>query len=157
YSVLQMGLIGVSNKGYPVLSIPKGNKIKFALTKIQASPLAKIKYDRIKWQGIGDKNNQLQIQTHHIATDKSKKYTPKFQEILNLYGLKLNENWNKVKMPHRGRHPNEYHEYILEKMNKIDKIARGDKNKFLKEFEKLKEEIKNNPAILRKEYYKEKK
>ncbi|OEW37926.1 TNT domain-containing protein, partial [Campylobacter sp. BCW_6463] len=55
YSVYQMGLIGVSNKGYPVLSIPKGNKIKFALTKIQASPLAKIKYDRIRWQGIGDK------------------------------------------------------------------------------------------------------
>ncbi|RTJ02743.1 hypothetical protein C3H99_09325, partial [Campylobacter jejuni] len=38
-----------------VLSIPKGNKIKFALTKIQASPLAKIKFDRIRWQGIGDK------------------------------------------------------------------------------------------------------
>ncbi|MGJ0151743.1 hypothetical protein ACP0S0_09145, partial [Campylobacter jejuni] len=54
YSVYQMGLIGVSNKGYPVLSIPKGNKIKFALAKIQASPLAKIKYDRIRWQGIGD-------------------------------------------------------------------------------------------------------
>ncbi|HEC2406087.1 TPA: hypothetical protein R2A45_001853, partial [Campylobacter jejuni] len=49
------------------------------------------------------------------------------------------------------------HEYILEKMSKIDKIARGDKNKFLKEFEKLKEEIKNNPAILHKEYYKERK
>ncbi|WP_148116021.1 TNT domain-containing protein, partial [Campylobacter jejuni] len=29
--------------------------IKFALAKIQASPLAKIKYDRIRWQGIGDK------------------------------------------------------------------------------------------------------
>ncbi|HIF9872494.1 TPA: TNT domain-containing protein, partial [Campylobacter jejuni] len=28
---------------------------KLALTKIQASPLAKIKYDRIRWQGIGDK------------------------------------------------------------------------------------------------------
>ncbi|ENQ0328831.1 hypothetical protein ACENCQ_001786 [Campylobacter jejuni] len=55
YSVYQMGLIGVSNKGYPVLSIPKGNKIKLALTKIQASPLAKIKYDRIRWQGIANK------------------------------------------------------------------------------------------------------
>ncbi|HHS6528660.1 TPA: AHH domain-containing protein, partial [Campylobacter jejuni] len=55
-----------------------------------------------------------------------KKYTPKFQEILNSYDLKLNGDWNKVKMPHRGRHPNEYHEYILEKMSKIDKIARGD-------------------------------
>ncbi|HEF1623617.1 TPA: AHH domain-containing protein [Campylobacter lari] len=97
------------------------------------------------------------MQTHHIATDKNKKYTPKFQEILNLYDLKLNGDWNKVKMPHHGRHPNEYHEYILEKMSKIDKIARGDKNKFLKEFEKLKEEIKNNPALPNKEYYKERK
>ncbi|EKQ5486803.1 hypothetical protein P5Y50_001222 [Campylobacter jejuni] len=52
---------------------------------------------------------------------------------------------------------NEYHEYILEKMSKIDKIARGDKDKFIKEFEKLKEEVKNNPAILHKDYYKERK
>ncbi|ECR5192981.1 DUF4237 domain-containing protein, partial [Campylobacter jejuni] len=28
---------------------------KLALTKIQASPLAKIKYDRIRWEGIGGK------------------------------------------------------------------------------------------------------
>ncbi|WP_186820741.1 TNT domain-containing protein [Campylobacter sp. BCW_6465] len=55
HSVLQMGLIGMSIKGYPIFAIPKKNKIKFALAKIQASPLAKIKYDRIRWQGIGDK------------------------------------------------------------------------------------------------------
>ncbi|MFY4734835.1 hypothetical protein [Campylobacter jejuni] len=55
HSVLQMGLIGMSIKGYPILAIPKKNKIKFALAKIQASPLAKIKYDRIRWQGIGGK------------------------------------------------------------------------------------------------------
>ncbi|HEF7225740.1 TPA: TNT domain-containing protein, partial [Campylobacter jejuni] len=55
HSVLQMGLIGMSIKGYPIFAIPKGNKIKLALAKIQASPLAKIKYDRIRWQGIGDK------------------------------------------------------------------------------------------------------
>ncbi|EHR1991182.1 hypothetical protein V3K46_001757 [Campylobacter jejuni] len=53
HSVLQMGLIGVSNKGYPILTIPKKNKIKFALAKIQASPLAKIEYDRIRWEGVG--------------------------------------------------------------------------------------------------------
>ncbi|MGI7541289.1 AHH domain-containing protein [Campylobacter coli] len=80
-----------------------------------------------------------------------------FQEILNSYDLKLNGDWNKVKMPHRGRHPNEYHEYILEKMSKIDKIARGDKVKFAKNLKKLKEEVKNNPAILHKDYYKERK
>ncbi|HEF7505858.1 TPA: hypothetical protein SA875_001925, partial [Campylobacter jejuni] len=55
HSVLQMGLIGMSIKGYPIFAIPKKNKIKFALAKIQASPLAKIKFDRIRWEGIGGK------------------------------------------------------------------------------------------------------
>ncbi|HED7350490.1 TPA: hypothetical protein R5478_001779 [Campylobacter coli] len=58
HSVLQMGLIGMSIKGYPIFAIPKKNKIKFALAKIQASPLAKIKYDRIRWEGIGGKRNK---------------------------------------------------------------------------------------------------
>ncbi|EIT3368041.1 hypothetical protein VBZ91_001692 [Campylobacter coli] len=58
HSVLQMGLIGVSNKGYPILAIPKKNKIKFALAKIKANPLAKIKWDKIKWEGIGGKRSK---------------------------------------------------------------------------------------------------
>ncbi|EAI4517192.1 AHH domain-containing protein [Campylobacter jejuni] len=116
-----------------------------------------MEYDRIRWEGGGDDNKQSSIQTHHIATDKNKRFTKEFQKITKKYSLELDGDWNKVKMPHRGRHPNEYHEYILEKMSKIDKIARGDKDKFLKEFEKLKEEVKNNPAILHKDYYKERK
>ncbi|ENM4841272.1 TNT domain-containing protein, partial [Campylobacter coli] len=36
-------------------AIPKKNKIKFALTKIQANPLAKIKWDKIRWEGIESK------------------------------------------------------------------------------------------------------
>ncbi|HDZ5129296.1 TPA: hypothetical protein RTH32_001724 [Campylobacter jejuni] len=58
HPVHQMGLIGVSIKGYPIFAIPKKNKIKFSLAKTQASPLAKIKYDKIRWQGIGDKKNK---------------------------------------------------------------------------------------------------
>ncbi|MFG5141820.1 hypothetical protein [Campylobacter lari] len=58
HSVLQMGLIGVSNKGYPILAIPKKNKIKFALAKIQANPLAKIKWDKIRWEGMGGKRSK---------------------------------------------------------------------------------------------------
>ncbi|EKJ5635823.1 hypothetical protein PJO00_001847 [Campylobacter coli] len=53
-----MGLIGVSIKGYPIFAIPKKNKIQFALAKIQASPLAKIEYDRISWEGIGGKRSK---------------------------------------------------------------------------------------------------
>ncbi|MGJ8970158.1 hypothetical protein ACI2BI_09160, partial [Campylobacter jejuni] len=49
---------GMSIKGYPIFAIPKKNKIKFALAKIQASPLAKIKYDRIRWEGMGGKRNK---------------------------------------------------------------------------------------------------
>ncbi|MFG5112385.1 hypothetical protein O8I57_08290, partial [Campylobacter lari] len=48
----------VSNKGYPILAIPKKNKIKFALAKIQANPLAKIKWDKIRWEGIGYKRSK---------------------------------------------------------------------------------------------------
>ncbi|MBZ8190342.1 hypothetical protein VWN47_09595, partial [Campylobacter jejuni] len=58
HSVLQMGLIGMSIKGYPIFAIPKKNKIKFALAKIQASPLTKIKFDRIRWEGGGGKRNK---------------------------------------------------------------------------------------------------
>ncbi|EAH7178349.1 hypothetical protein F0985_08825, partial [Campylobacter coli] len=36
-------------------AIPKKNKIKFALAKIQANPLAKIKWDKIRWEGMGGK------------------------------------------------------------------------------------------------------
>ncbi|EAK8229305.1 hypothetical protein E7O39_09510, partial [Campylobacter jejuni] len=100
-----------------------------------------MKFDRIRWEGGGSDNKQPPIQTHHIATDKNKKFTKEFRKITKKYNMELDEDWNKVKMPHRGRHPNEYHEYILEKMKKIDKIARGDKDKFIKEFEKLKEEV----------------
>ncbi|MGJ0159132.1 hypothetical protein ACP0SI_08755, partial [Campylobacter coli] len=45
-------------KGYPIFAIPKKNKIQFALAKIQASPLAKIEYDRIRWEGIGGKRSK---------------------------------------------------------------------------------------------------
>ncbi|EMX2731008.1 hypothetical protein AAGQ72_001849 [Campylobacter jejuni] len=72
HSVLQMGLIGVSNKGYPILTIPKKNKIKFALAKIQASPLAKIEYDRIRWEGGGGKLGAAQRRRREKSKEKAK-------------------------------------------------------------------------------------
>lgn len=51
-AVLQMGLIGVSDKAYPILAIPKKNTIKFSPAKIKANPLSKIEYERIQWEGI---------------------------------------------------------------------------------------------------------
>ncbi|HEQ3635206.1 TPA: hypothetical protein VGT38_001904, partial [Campylobacter coli] len=69
---LQMGLIGMSIKGYPIFAIPKKNKIKFALAKIQASPLAKIKYDRIRWEGGGGKLKAAQRRRREKSKEKAK-------------------------------------------------------------------------------------
>ncbi|EJA8732829.1 TNT domain-containing protein, partial [Campylobacter jejuni] len=71
HSVLQMGLIGMSIKGYPIFAIPKKNKIKFALAKIQASPLAKIKFDRIRWEG-GGKLKAAQRRRREKSKEKAK-------------------------------------------------------------------------------------
>ncbi|EKJ5774731.1 hypothetical protein PJP90_001531, partial [Campylobacter coli] len=83
HSVLQMGLIGVSIKGYPIFAIPKKNKIQFALAKIQASPLAKIEYDRIRWEGMGgkrskknknDRANQIQALKNNQQNNKQNSF-----------------------------------------------------------------------------------
>ncbi|ENQ3626282.1 TNT domain-containing protein, partial [Campylobacter jejuni] len=63
--------IGMSIKGYPIFAIPKKNKIKFALAKIQASPLAKIKYDRIRWEG-GGKLGAAQRRRREKSKEKAK-------------------------------------------------------------------------------------
>ncbi|MDF2822135.1 MAG: hypothetical protein K0R15_2583 [Clostridiales bacterium] len=65
-------------------------------------------------------------QVHHFASNKSSKYTSQFENITNKYGLDLDDVWNKELMPHQGRHPYAYHVYILDNMQKFDKIANGD-------------------------------
>lgn len=56
-------------------------------------------------------------------------------------------------LPHQGRHPNEYHEFILESMKQFDEIANGNKEIFLQLFEKLKQVIRDNPEMMYKEYW----
>ncbi len=92
-------------------------------------------------------------QLHHFATDKNKIYKPQFEEISKKYGLDLDNDWNKDYMPHQGRHPNEYHEYVLEKMKQFDNVAQGDKDVFLHLYENMKTQIKNSPDMLYKEYW----
>ncbi|MSR94144.1 hypothetical protein FYJ34_07705 [Clostridiaceae bacterium 68-1-5] len=82
----------------------------------------------------GSKPNQI----HHFATNKSKKYTSQFENITQKYGLGLDGDWNKELMPHQGRHPYAYHEYVLDNMQKFDKIAKGDKTKLLKLLDQMK-------------------
>jgi hypothetical protein len=86
----------------------------------------------------------------------SKKYTPQIEAITKKYGLDLDDVWNIELLPHQGRHPNAYHEYVLSNIRTFDKIAKGDKRKFLRLFEQLKQEIRKNPEMLYKDYWRKK-
>lgn len=92
-------------------------------------------------------------QIHHFATNKSKKYTSQFENIAKKYGLDLDGDWNKELMPHQGSHPYAYHEYVLDNMQKFDKIAKGDKTKFLMLYDQMKQKIISNPNMLYKDYW----
>ena len=94
-------------------------------------------------------------QVHHYATDKNKTYTQAFEDITNKYELDLDADWNKELLPHQGRHPNDYHDYILEEMRNIDNIANGNKDIFLELYEgEIKSIIRDNPDMLYSSYWK---
>ena len=113
------------------------------------------KQTKAKNQGRGGASKPNQV--HHFATNKSKKYTSQFENVTKKYGLDLDDNWNKELMPHQGRHPYVYHDYVLDNMKKFDRIANGDKTKFLKLFEQMKQKIIDNPDMLYKEYWRKNK
>lgn len=92
-------------------------------------------------------------QQHHFATNKNSKYTSQFEKIAEKYGLDLNDEWNKDFMPHQGRHPNAYHDWMLAEMQSIDRMANGNKAVFLKLFERVKQTVIENPDMLRKEFW----
>ena len=101
-------------------------------------------------------NNTKPNQVHHYVTNKNKTYTSQFENITKKYKLDMYGKWNKDFLPHQGRHPNEYHDYMLDNLQKIDKLANGDKTKFLKLYEQLKNRVKTNPNMLYKDFWKKK-
>lgn len=94
-------------------------------------------------------------QVHHYATDKNKTYTQSFRDIADKYGLDLDADWNKELLPHQGRHPNAYHDFVLDEMRNIDNIANGNKDIFLELYEsEIKSVIRENPDMLYSDYWK---
>lgn len=118
------------------------------------SNLAEAQSDYVKPAGGRRGTTTKPNQVHHFASNKSKKYTSQFESITKKYGLDLDGDWNKQSMPHQGRHPYAYHDYVLDNMQKFDRIANGDKTKFLKLYDQMKQKIINNPEMLYKDYWK---
>ena len=118
------------------------------------SDLAEAQNDYVKPAGGKSGTTTKPNQVHHFASNKSKKYTSQFESITKKYGLDLDGDWNKQSMPHQGRHPYAYHDYVLDNIQKFDRIANGDKTKFLKLYDQMKQKIINNPEMLYKDYWK---
>ena len=98
--------------------------------------------------------NRKPLQNHHFATDKNKVFTPQMEEILNKYDLDLNGSWNIERLPHIGRHPNAYHQWVLRQMNAIDAMPNMNQSKFLYEFNiRVIQPVKSNPEMLYKSYW----
>jgi len=105
-----------------------------------------------------DVAKKLPIENHHFATNKNKFFTPKFDDVLEKYGLDLNGSWNIDSMPHRGRHPNEYHDWVLDEIQNIDKSLGGCGNgcsgDFIRAFsDQVIAPVKKNPIMVRKSYW----
>jgi len=101
-----------------------------------------------------NKTKEKKQQVHHFATNKNGTYTKMFGAIVERYGLKLDEEWNKELLPHQGRHPNAYHEFVLEKLREIDNQTEGDVRQFKLLFEQeVRRVVRDNPDMLYSRYW----
>jgi RHS repeat-associated protein len=89
------------------------------------------------------------LQLHHFATNKNKTYTPEMENIAKQYGLDLDGDWNKMMLPHSGRHPNLYHQFVLDGMRNASQQAGSSQAQFLNLFRiNVIEPIVKNPNLL---------
>jgi hypothetical protein len=95
--------------------------------------------------------SKLPIQRHHFATNKHSVYTKQMSAIARRHGLDLDGAWNTTLMHHVGRHPHEYHRFVLQGMERASIEAGGNQARFLQLFDLyVKQPILQNPSLLRK-------
>jgi len=110
--------------------------------------------------GYGQADEALRLkkalpnQWHHMATNKSLTYTPRMAEIAERFGLSLSGDWNKRFMAHLGRHPNEYHEFVLKGMQDAASGAGGDPERFVALFnDYVIQPVLQQPGMLGKDFW----
>lgn len=100
--------------------------------------------------GSGSAADELPMQLHHFATNKNSVYSPRMEAIACRYGLNLDDAWNTTRMPHLGRHPNAYHDFVLRGMEKAAIEAGDDATMFVKLFDRyVRRPVVKNPDLLR--------
>lgn len=101
---------------------------------------------------------RLPDQGHHMATWYGA-YGSEFQEVLDEYQLNLNvksTTWNVFTIPHQGRHPKEYHDWVMENFRNAAKSAGvGNTQEFLRLFNRwVVDKVTADPTIVRVDYWK---
>gem|GEM_PF-3722258 len=89
------------------------------------------------------------VQEHHIASNKGD-YGPKFKEIFARAGKDLDWRENRMRVPHQGRHPKDYHEFVRLRLDQATEgLGRAEAEEALKsELRKIRKFVKQNPNFL---------
>jgi len=97
---------------------------------------------------------KLPIQGHHLGTNKGAgPFAKRFSKIVRKFGLESKEMWNLVWLPHLGRHPPEYHRWVIRETKRAAKKAKT-KEQFLRLFDEyVAKPVLANPMMLRAEYW----
>ncbi|MGN0755056.1 MAG: RHS repeat-associated core domain-containing protein, partial [Aristaeellaceae bacterium] len=94
------------------------------------------------------KRNLPSLEKHHLLSNKNRKYTPQYEDVVNRYEMSLDDERNIVELPdHKGRHTNAYHDYMLDMLTELDSIANGSNELFYEGFDILKRFIVDNPWL----------
>ena len=91
-------------------------------------------------------------QRHHFATHYGD-YGKKFERIASKYGLNLDDTWNLEDILHQGRHPGEYHEWMMKQFREADAFANGSASAFMTYMDNIFSVVKNYPEMLMKDFW----
>lgn len=92
--------------------------------------------------------NTLRTENHHLYSNKNKTYTPRYQAVMNRYGVLLSDSENIVPLRgHSGRHTNAYHEFMLNALYYIDNMAGGNVRIFKEGLGIMRDFLVNNPGL----------
>ncbi len=100
--------------------------------------------------GMEDFAPKSDPEKHHFLSNKHDYWTDTFKKVTDNYGLDLNGEWNQAMIPgHSGRHTDTYHQWIYNQLLRVDKLANGNKLKFLELFkERIITPVLKDPGLL---------
>ncbi len=120
-------------------TVPKGTK----------TPDAQIKAEKEEYLESGKQVRVITEPTerHHIASDKSSKYTPLFEKLFRAAGMSLQDEANLVSIEgHGGAHGADYHEVVLKRLTQATEGKAPNTPEFKKAFTEALGKIKTDVA-----------